>query len=650
MSDFKSKPLSSSILILALMLSVSVVTTPAYAEDTDGDGEKPALSAAENALRLKSGAAAQANVAKPKRDPALDAGLPKPGANYYDDRAKKMVGGEQKSKMRGHPLQEKYSDQNVVVCEAGCPSGKTDQITFIEPKSARKPRSSAQMVQTAAAGAAKNLEVMCEAGCYGATPKTYHGVPGPALNAALKGLAASSAPAGSWVTTITSADAKPAAAPKAGSGDWMKRIEQANEPKPVVSAAPQKVEDKPTETAAKAVEKAPSAPAPQPTVAAAASAKETDQAKPADATATEESPQKDLQAADKPAEQPTDAKATAVETPNVPKAAAMEKSAPVVESQAADVAEVQPAKEPAAETKAAETVKPNSDPAADAKAAAVGEVKDTDPTKASDASEDAAQADGASTKNESAANADAANEGSDLKSASDMAAALDKAKATADKAAAISAEKLATSTEASPAGTAGDMAAASSPEKPSIISGAETPAPSSSADAQPSVSGDKPMQVAALDAAEQPATPAPVTSSGETAINVNNTDAEMNAAVQKARDTLPDFWSKLETPKDGEADFSLKVEVADEANGQIEHFWLTDIVRKDGKIVGIISNEPQTVKTVARGQSYEINPEKISDWLYKRNGKVVGNETMRVLLKTLPAEQAASYRDMYETP
>jgi uncharacterized protein YegJ (DUF2314 family) len=36
--------------------------------------------------------------------------------------------------------------------------------------------------------------------------------------------------------------------------------------------------------------------------------------------------------------------------------------------------------------------------------------------------------------------------------------------------------------------------------------------------------------------------------------------------------------------------------------------------------------------------------------MFMRNGKLVGNETMRPLLKRMPKEQADRYRAMYETP
>jgi uncharacterized protein YegJ (DUF2314 family) len=40
----------------------------------------------------------------------------------------------------------------------------------------------------------------------------------------------------------------------------------------------------------------------------------------------------------------------------------------------------------------------------------------------------------------------------------------------------------------------------------------------------------------------------------------------------------------------------------------------------------------------------------ISDWLYMRDGKMVGNETLRPLLKTMPADEAEKLRSMMASP
>src|SRR5262245_53661386 len=76
----------------------------------------------------------------------------------------------------------------------------------------------------------------------------------------------------------------------------------------------------------------------------------------------------------------------------------------------------------------------------------------------------------------------------------------------------------------------------------------------------------------------------------EKVVNVAEDDAEMVAAIAKARETLPQFWKIFDKPEHGEHGFSLKVKITDKRG--TEHFWVTDIQRRDGKIMGTINNDP----------------------------------------------------------
>src|SRR5262245_21755466 len=122
----------------------------------------------------------------------------------------------------------------------------------------------------------------------------------------------------------------------------------------------------------------------------------------------------------------------------------------------------------------------------------------------------------------------------------------------------------------------------------------------------------------------------------------------MAAAVAKARTGLPAFWKSFDQPGPGEEHFALKVAVKD--GEKVEHFWLVDVAREGDKIKGTIENEPGVVTNVKNGERFEFTESDISDWLFMRNGKMVGNETMRPLLKRMPTATAEQYRAMYETP
>ncbi len=131
-------------------------------------------------------------------------------------------------------------------------------------------------------------------------------------------------------------------------------------------------------------------------------------------------------------------------------------------------------------------------------------------------------------------------------------------------------------------------------------------------------------------------------------VNVAGDDPEMIAAIAKARETLPQFWQTFEKRERGESDFSLKVRITDKKG--TEHFWLTEIERKDGKTLGTINNDPDIVGNVKLGDRMPIPEADISDWLYMRDGKMVGNYTLRVLFKQMPAKEVEKYKKMLADP
>jgi uncharacterized protein YegJ (DUF2314 family) len=131
-------------------------------------------------------------------------------------------------------------------------------------------------------------------------------------------------------------------------------------------------------------------------------------------------------------------------------------------------------------------------------------------------------------------------------------------------------------------------------------------------------------------------------------IPVARNDPEMQAAIAKPRSQLPVFWKAFAQPGQGESSFALKYKITD-AKG-VEHFWLIDIERKDGKVYGTINNDPNTVQSVKIGQRIDVADEQISDWMFMRNGKMVGNYTLRPLLKSMPPAEAAKLKAILEEP
>ena len=94
----------------------------------------------------------------------------------------------------------------------------------------------------------------------------------------------------------------------------------------------------------------------------------------------------------------------------------------------------------------------------------------------------------------------------------------------------------------------------------------------------------------------------------------------------------------------GESKFALKVKITDQRGA--EYFWATNIERRDSKIFGTIDNDPNIVASVKLGDRIEIPDADIADWLYMKNGKVVGNCTVRPLFKKMPKAEVERIKSM----
>ncbi len=132
-------------------------------------------------------------------------------------------------------------------------------------------------------------------------------------------------------------------------------------------------------------------------------------------------------------------------------------------------------------------------------------------------------------------------------------------------------------------------------------------------------------------------------------VHVPNNDPEMAAAQAKAQVTLAEFWRVFDQPGANEEGFAVKVAIPYGANSS-EHMWFNGIERSGGKLFGTLNNNPVHVTGLRRGQRIEIDGRQISDWMYLRSGKIVGNYTMRPLLKRLPPQEAARHRAMLAEP
>jgi uncharacterized protein YegJ (DUF2314 family) len=133
-------------------------------------------------------------------------------------------------------------------------------------------------------------------------------------------------------------------------------------------------------------------------------------------------------------------------------------------------------------------------------------------------------------------------------------------------------------------------------------------------------------------------------------VDIRTDDAEMNDAIGRARSTLPTFWASYDTPKPSEAGHSLKVRFF--ATGRDgEHVWMGDVKRlSDDRYSGRFANMPRRLPGRKEGDRVEFREADISDWMFMRNGKIVGGETIKPMLKSMSKADADALRARMEQP
>ncbi len=127
---------------------------------------------------------------------------------------------------------------------------------------------------------------------------------------------------------------------------------------------------------------------------------------------------------------------------------------------------------------------------------------------------------------------------------------------------------------------------------------------------------------------------------------VRESDTAMNAAMAKARETMPLFLSHFQSDNEDEYGFTIKVMVTDSFG--IEHLWVRELEITEDGYRGVVANNPEFVKTVSLGENLSFSHSDISDWAYvDSSGVRQGSYTLQVILPRLPKEQAEKYRKMF---
>jgi uncharacterized protein YegJ (DUF2314 family) len=122
---------------------------------------------------------------------------------------------------------------------------------------------------------------------------------------------------------------------------------------------------------------------------------------------------------------------------------------------------------------------------------------------------------------------------------------------------------------------------------------------------------------------------------------VDDDDPQMNAAVQKSRDTVDQFIAALDDPGPAQTSFAVKMKISDGTH--TEHMWVNSVRHENGRFFGTLGNDPDLVQGVKFQDPVDVAKEEISDWMYIDDNTLVGGYTLRVLRDRMTAAEREEF-------
>jgi uncharacterized protein YegJ (DUF2314 family) len=112
-------------------------------------------------------------------------------------------------------------------------------------------------------------------------------------------------------------------------------------------------------------------------------------------------------------------------------------------------------------------------------------------------------------------------------------------------------------------------------------------------------------------------------------VMVQKENPKMTAAMEKARQDVPQFLQALQHPTDTQKSFIIKLPVTD--GKKVEHMWAAGVTYDGKELEGKLVDDAYEVPGYKTGQTVRIAPEKLTDWAYQDGDKPVGGYTNIVI-------------------
>jgi len=127
-----------------------------------------------------------------------------------------------------------------------------------------------------------------------------------------------------------------------------------------------------------------------------------------------------------------------------------------------------------------------------------------------------------------------------------------------------------------------------------------------------------------------------------TTVHVDEFDGEILRIAENARRTVNIFFRHLNAPGTGEGNFSVKYAFRADGGGHAEaavsaeQVWIANITFRDGRYYGTVVSTPVYLANIRRGDRVSFNADLITDWMFTRDGRIIGGHSVRYLLEQIP--------------
>jgi uncharacterized protein YegJ (DUF2314 family) len=134
------------------------------------------------------------------------------------------------------------------------------------------------------------------------------------------------------------------------------------------------------------------------------------------------------------------------------------------------------------------------------------------------------------------------------------------------------------------------------------------------------------------------------TNGGDEVYRVEGDDEDMNKAIENARLNYPSFVLAFKNADSSLSGFSVKIRF-DYGEGNGEHMWLSDLHYRGTRLFGVLDSDPVNIHSVHAGDSLAIDVDRLSDWMYVKNSRMVGGYTLKVLYNKMTEKEKKEFRE-----